>query len=261
MLMAGLCAFIVSVLAAPPAAAQVFTGRIDITIFDTTGARLPGVTVLVREPQEQVGFTDGSGQAHFVNLTIGSYVVTAELGAFQPYRNELVIVEAGAAVELRIQLEVRGVAAEVQVTAEAPIVDPRKQATGTTVSYDELQNIPSARDPWVVLQTIPGVIVDRVNVGGSESGQQSTFLGRGADDEQNTFSVDGIPITDMAATGSSSFYYDFDLFEEIKFGTGGSEITNQTSGVQGRRSHASARDHVGSARSDQAVQRRDHKSL
>jgi hypothetical protein len=28
--------------------------------------------------------------------------------------------------------------------------------TSTNVSLEELQNIPSSRDPWVVLQTVPG---------------------------------------------------------------------------------------------------------
>ena len=50
----------------------------------------------------------------------------------------------------------------------------------TNVSLDELQNIPSSRDPWVVLQTVPGIIVDRVNVGGAESGQQSSYQAKGA---------------------------------------------------------------------------------
>ena len=73
----------------------------------------------------------------------------------------------------------------------------------TSVSYEELQQIPSSRDPWVVLQTVPGIIVDRVNVGGAESGQQSNYLAKGAVGSDNTWNIDGIPITDLAATGSS----------------------------------------------------------
>jgi len=43
-----------------------------------------------------------------------------------------------------------------------------------------LQETPTARDPWAMLQTVPTVYIDRVNVGGSESGQQSNFNAKGA---------------------------------------------------------------------------------
>lgn len=39
----------------------------------------------------------------------------------------------------------------------------------------ELEKIPTARDPWAVLQQTPGVLTDRINVGGNESGQQSAY--------------------------------------------------------------------------------------
>jgi len=96
---------------------------------------------------------------------------------------------------------------------------PKKQAISTNVTLEELQGLPSSRDPWVVLQTVPGVIVDRVNVGGAESGQQSNFLGKGTATGDNTWNLDGIPITDMGALGSSPTYYDFDMFQEIQVGT------------------------------------------
>jgi hypothetical protein len=40
-----------------------------------------------------------------------------------------------------------------------------------------LERVPTARDPWTILQATPGVLIDRVNIGGSESGQQSTYTG------------------------------------------------------------------------------------
>jgi hypothetical protein len=50
--------------------------------------------------------------------------------------------------------------------------------TGKTTRFNQeaLQSIPSARDPWVILEQTPGVAVDRQNVGGSLSGQQSNFV-------------------------------------------------------------------------------------
>ena len=100
------------------------------------------------------------------------------------------------------------------------------------MSYEELQQLPSARDPWVILQTVPGVVVDRVNVGGAESGQQSNYLAKGAGLAENTWNLDGIPVTDLAATGSSPTYYNFDMFQEMSVTTGGASATNPTAGVQ-----------------------------
>jgi hypothetical protein len=111
-------------------------------------------------------------------------------------------------------------------------VDPGRQTLTTSISQDELQRLPSARDPWVVLQTVPGVVVDRVNVGGAESGQQSNVLAKGAGVAENTWNLDGIPVTDLAATGSSPTYYSFDMFEEMSVTTGGASATNPTAGAQ-----------------------------
>jgi hypothetical protein len=83
----------------------------------------------------------------------------------------------------------------------------------------------------VVLQTVPGVIVDRVNVGGAESGQQSNYQAKGAASGDNTWNMDGVPITDMAALGSSPTYYDFDMFQEMQVTTGGADLTSATPGV------------------------------
>ena len=124
----------------------------------------------------------------------------------------------------------QGVSEQVQVSGDAPILEPKRQAISTSVTNQELQNIPTARDPWVVLQTMPGVIVDRVNVGGSESGQQSNYVAKGATTGDNTWYMDGIPITDMSALGSSPSYYDFDMFQEMQVTTGGADARQATPG-------------------------------
>jgi carboxypeptidase family protein len=214
-----------------PSAAQVYTGRIDVTVTDSTGALLPGATVEAMGPQRAVGVSDTRGEVHLLNLPPGTYVVTAKLSGFTDYKNENVPVGSGVSVPLTIALGVGGVATAVEVTAESPIIDTKKNTVATNVSLDELQNIPSSRDPWVVLQTVPGIIVDRVNVGGAESGQQSAYQAKGADTTDNTWNLDGIAITDMAAVGATPTYYDFDMFQEMQVTTGGADPANPTPGV------------------------------
>jgi len=227
--LAVLCASLLAL--ATPSAAQVYTGRIDITVADTTGAILPGVTVELAGPQKATAISDARGEVHFLNLAPGTYNVTAKLQGFGDYNNPKVVVVAGGGVPLKIALAVGGVAQQVDVTAEAPIVDPKKTTTSTNITVEELQQIPSSRDPWVVLQTVPGVIVDRVNVGGAESGQQSNYQAKGAASQDNTWNIDGIAITDMSALGSSPTYYDFDMFQEMQVTTGGADLGSATPGV------------------------------
>lgn len=216
---------------AVPASAQVFTGRIDVKVADSTGAVLPGVTVELTGQERHSAVTDASGEAHFLNLAPGTYNVSAKLQGFGDYANNNIPVTAGGSVPLRVTLSVAGVESAVTVTGEAPVIDPKKTATSTSVTRTELQGIPSARDPWVVLQTVPGVIVDRVNVGGAESGQQSNFQAKGSGTGENTWNLDGVSITDMAATGSSAAYYDFDMFEQMQITTGGADLQQATGGV------------------------------
>jgi hypothetical protein len=215
-----------------PASAQVFTGRIDVTIEDSTGGRLPGVTVELTGPVDHTQTTDAQGLAHFLTLPVGTYAVKAQLSGFNTYTNETVMVVSGAATPLSVRLLVAGTTETITVAAASPLVDVRRDTTTTNVTIEELQNIPSARDPWVVMQTVPTVYMDRVNVGGAESGQQSNYNAKGAQDRDNTWSIDGVPVTDMGATGSSAFYYDFDSFQEMAITTGGADAQNPTGGVQ-----------------------------
>ena len=119
----------------------------------------------------------------------------------------------------------------ITVTSESPLLDERKLQQGTTVSQVELEKIPTARDPWALLNQTPGVMVDRINVGGNESGQQAMFRAPGVSPDENDFLVDGVQITDMRATGASSTYYDFDQFAEMQFTTGGTDVTKNAAGV------------------------------
>ena len=228
----GIAACVIAFGLAPVASAQVFTGRIDVTVEDATGGRLPGVNVDLTGPVNQAQITDSQGQAHFLNLTVGTYTIRASISGFTPYVNQTVQVAAGAGTPLAIRLAVAGTAETVNVTAATPLIDTRKQATATNITLEELQDIPTARDPWVVLQTVPTIVMDRVNVGGSESGQQSNYFAKGADTKDNTWNIDGIPFTDMVATGSSTTYYDFDMFQEMQVSTGGADAQATTPGVQ-----------------------------
>ena len=228
--LAACCGAVIALLASP-AAAQVNLGRIDVTVEDETGAVLPGAAIAITGPEDRSDiFTDIQGEAHLLRLPPGTYELRVTLQGFREYVDTAVQVRAAGSTPVMAGLSVGGVAETVVVTGAAPVIDPRRQSTDTHVTQAELQEIPSARDPWVVLQTIPGIVVDRVNVGGAESGQQSNYMAKGADSGENTWTLDGVVITDMASL-SSPGYYDFDMFQEMRINTGGADVRNQTAGA------------------------------
>ncbi|MEO8432863.1 MAG: hypothetical protein ABI592_15255, partial [Acidobacteriota bacterium] len=162
----------------------------------------------------------------------GTYTLTYDLQGFTKVTKPDVSVSVGQNTNTAASLKLSSVQASVTVKGESPLLETRRVGTGATVNTVELQSIPTARDPWVVMQSVPGIQVDRVNVGGNEGGQQSSYVGKGSGVAQGVWNVDGVTITDMGALGSSPAYYDFDSFEEMQVSTGGSDLTASTPGVQ-----------------------------
>ena len=119
----------------------------------------------------------------------------------------------------------------ITVDAETPVVDTKKTGTSTNFTQDELSKVPNSRDPWALLRTVPGVVMDRVNIAGNESGQQSSFAAKGSARGDAVWNLDGVNITDMAAIGASPTYFDYDAFEEIQITTSGNDIRQSTGGV------------------------------
>lgn len=226
-----LAAALLLLVAAPPLAAQQQSGNLYGRVTDTSGAALPGATVtLTGVGATQVQQTDTEGDYRFLGLSPGQYRVEAALDGFFPVDSPEVTISVGRSTtaSLRMSREIEGDV--IQVTAN-PLIDAREISRSTTVTQVELEKIPSARDPWVILSQAPGVLTDRINVGGSESGQQSNFISPGTDDDNSVWSVDGVVITDMGATGSSATYYNFDSFEEMQVTTGGTDVSLATGGV------------------------------
>src|SRR5437773_1880561 len=235
-LAAALC---VSLLLAVSAYAQYQSGNIYGKVQAKDGSVLPGVTVtLTGVGAPQTAVTDAQGNFRFLNLSPGLYAIKGELSGYGSATRAGVGVRVAQNADVTLTLN-PSVSESITVTAEAPLLDTRKVGTSTNVTRVEMEKIPTSRDPWTVLQSVPSVMVDRINVGGNQSGQQSVYIGKGSRGgrggnigSDNTWNMDGVTITDMAATGSSPIYYDFDSFEELQVTTGGSDPRIMTSGVQ-----------------------------
>ncbi len=208
-------------------------GNIRGVVVDEQGEPLPGATVTLECTMfgQRSLSASGGGVFRFLNLSPGIYSLKCELMGFKTHIREIIDMRVGTNFDFRVVLEPAVLEEEVTVIAHSPIVDTKKTGVVTVVTLDVLQNIPSARDPWVILQQVPGIFVSVENVGGAESGMQYWFSARGSMSYDTTWNLDGIPITDQAATGSSPMYYDFDTFEQMEFVTGGQDATVQTGGI------------------------------
>ena len=216
--------------------AQVRTGNIRGKVTDTEGTALPGVSVTLSGPTMApiTAITSEAGSFRFPALPPGNeYTLSAELTGFKKQVKSGIIVTLGQESEINLVMEIGKLEEEVTVTAVTPVVDAKKTAVGKNVTQEALQSLPTARDPWVVMQMAPSIIMDRENVGGSESGQQASYVAKGdaSGGGNNVWAVDGVVVTDPAAIGASPGYWDFDAFEEMNITTGGSDVTVQTGGV------------------------------
>lgn len=226
-----LCVLLLAVFAI----AQQRTGTVYGKVVDQEGNALPGVTVTLTgnltAPLTTVSSAEGSFR--FLSLPPAKdYALKAELTGFKTRTEEGIIIVIGGNTNITLTMEMGALEEQITVTAVSPMVDTKKTSVGANVTQEVLQSLPTARDPWVVLQMAPSVIVDRENVGGAESGQQSNYVARGSSTyDNNVWAMDGIVITDPAAIGASPSYYDFDAFEEMNIVVGGADVTVQTGGI------------------------------
>ncbi|MBX7186256.1 MAG: TonB-dependent receptor [Vicinamibacteria bacterium] len=217
-------------MASTGAFAQTATGNVLGVVTDASGAVLPGVSVAIAgEAGTRTTVTGADGTYRFLNMDYGDYKVTFSMQGFGS-TTKSVTITTGASATVNAALSVGGKTETVEVTGEAPLVDVTKRGTGTTISNEQLKDVPNARDPWGVMRNVPGALIDRVNIAGSENGQQANIGGKGSSSSAVVWNLDGLVITDMSATGASPSYFDFDAFQEINVTTGGGDLTMQTGG-------------------------------
>ncbi|HRC84240.1 MAG TPA: carboxypeptidase regulatory-like domain-containing protein [Thermoanaerobaculia bacterium] len=214
-----------------PILAQAQNGNLYGTVRDSSGALLPGVTLtLSGVGATQVTQSDAQGGYHFLSLASGVWKVRAELEGFGTVDRENIAIAIGKNTTVDFALD-PAITEIVVIKGEAPLLDSHRDGTVFNFGKTELEQLPNARDPWDVIRQAPGVLMDRVNVGGNESGQQPMYVNPGTNRNNSVWAVDGVAITDMGAIGSSPSYYNFDSFEEMQVSTGGSDASLATGGV------------------------------
>lgn len=150
-------------LAAAPAAAQAqaANGNIEGIVRDSSGAVLPGATVVVTNTDTgttRETVTNEQGIFRVLLLPLGAYTVSAELQGFKKYEQRGLTLSAGQTINVDVSLTVGGVTETVSVSAETPVVDTAKIDVGRNLGEREVKNLPLvSRNPYNFALVQPGV--------------------------------------------------------------------------------------------------------
>ncbi|MET0752073.1 MAG: TonB-dependent receptor [Pyrinomonadaceae bacterium] len=121
------------------------TGAIGGKVVDPQGAVIPNAAVTITNlgtNKVATVMTSGDGEYRVTNLEPGTYSVEATSGNFAPAKAESVIVEVGRETSLDLSMSVTGTSAQVDVTAEAPVINTNDNANATNIDQTQISELP-----------------------------------------------------------------------------------------------------------------------
>ncbi len=172
--------------------AQSGAGTVRGTVLDPSGAAIKGANVEIHNPVSHYSRsvrTDDQGAFEFRNLPLNNYHLQASVQSFQTNQQD-VDVRSSVPVELKIELAIGTSTTSVEVTAEGGDLVETVPVTHTDVDRELFDKLPlesqSSSLSSLVTLSVPGISAD----------SNGLFHGLG-DHAENSFSLDGQPITDQ----------------------------------------------------------------
>ena len=205
------------------------TGNIEGTVTDANGGALPGASVEVTSPALQgtrTVVTDGSGHFRVPALNPGTYKVTSTISGFtRAEKTATVDLDKTATVNLQLQV---AAAASVVVTGEAPLIDERSAATGSTYNAEVIGKLPVERNYASIVLSQPGVQLDQ----GETQGNHLAISIYGTTSAENTYLINGVNTTNVIK-GTEGKDINGDFVQEVQVLTDGymAEYGRGTGGV------------------------------
>jgi hypothetical protein len=211
-----------AVLASPlafPHAAHAQNAQIVGNIQDNTGGVVPGVTVTARNQETgltRTVVTEGNGDYRLVALPPGTYTLSAELVGFGAETRSDIVLVIDQTATINLTLRPAALQETVTVTGESPIVDTTASTVATSVSNEQIQDLPVASRRWIDLAMLtPGTSQDNIR-GFYYRGNVN--VGAGGREYSNGFVVDGVNNT-WAEMGEPRQNFAMDSIREFKVST------------------------------------------
>jgi hypothetical protein len=212
--------------------AQRYLGSIVGQVTDPTGADVPNATVTVEEASTHFKSTvtaNGSGFFNFAALNPGTYVVSLTATGFAQAKRTGVELTAGQAQQVDFRLTIAGSSTNVEVQADTSLLDTGSANIATTISTQEVTDLPNVgRNPFVLATLAAGVV--NTASGGYFLGKESQFTTGGVSIQittdgsagHNRLTLNGIP-DDPAERFSGATYAGFvpspEAVQEVKVQT------------------------------------------
>jgi len=179
-------------------------GRAEIngTVIDAGNAVVPGATITVTEENtglQRTTISSSDGRYVVPTLLPGTYTIKAELQGFRTATQTGLVLLVGQELTVQLTLQIGGLAEEVTVTGESPIVEVTSSRIGTNITNNEIDALPAAgRNQLSLMQLVPGLTPSLVP-GSFEGGQ---YNANGQATTANVFLVDGAYDNDDRRGGS-----------------------------------------------------------
>ncbi len=144
-----------------PAGAQVTTATLIGQLRDTSGAVIPGATVVATHEGTGISreaVTDVNGEFVLSALPSGAYSVKIELAGFKTLQNSGLQLGAGQTVRQTFTLEVGTLSETVTVAGASPLIDTAASLQADSLGLQEVRELPVNRRNLTNLMSLaPGV--------------------------------------------------------------------------------------------------------
>ncbi len=195
---------------------QVSSGTILGAISDSSGAQIPGVTIVVtNEGTNQVrqSVTNETGNYRVEPLASGKYTISAELAGFRKEIRSGITVDVDARVRMDFTLQVGQASEVIEVSAAAPLIQTDDSQVGTVVDERKIVDLPlNGRNFSQLAYLTPGTFAPRPN---SHLSDRGGFVAAGMDEKTNQYLVDGVN-NNGAGTMEVGYRVNIDTVAEFK---------------------------------------------
>jgi hypothetical protein len=200
-----------------------FTGAVQGTVQDSTGAAFPNATITLLNTDNQVSRetkSDDAGVYRFVSLAPGPYAVSVNASGFAPTTVTFSLT-ANDNRNVPIKLQIAKTSTNVEVTAQAPLLDTSDSRNVQTLDTQALEQLPLvARNPTALIGLTPGVT--GLGTGSSTNFNPENYIdasagGRGQNGNQ--YIVDGLDVTSSIRPGVLNLTPNVDVVSEVSIQT------------------------------------------
>jgi hypothetical protein len=177
--------------------AQQITGSIRGSVVDSTGALVQGASVAARQTETgltRTATTGRNGTYVLLELPVGHYQLRITAAGFQEYVQDGISLNVNETASITTHLSVGSEKEQVQVRADAELIQPTVTSLGKAVLQQELEDLPLNGRNFSQLGLLqPGVVPltpGLAEAGGSLRNGQA-YAVNGQRPESNNFLIDG----------------------------------------------------------------------